>query len=209
MKKTILLYLAVALVACNNMGKKGDTRGAADKDLTTTKEETVMMDEQSSNVEAFYSLTTTTLDGEEFNFEDLKGKRILIVNTASECGFTPQYAQLQEVYEAYKDKGFVILGFPSNEFGGQEPGSNAEIGAFCQKNYGVSFPIMEKSDVLGNNKNEVYKWLTSIEANGKQDVTVSWNFNKFLVDENGQWVAHYPSNVTPLDERIIAFAEGR
>jgi glutathione peroxidase len=209
MKKLIYLsFCATLLAACSTSNKKKDGR---EPQHNTSIEKTDMEMEatKTDKQDAFYALHTTTLNNEAFPFEELRGKRILIVNTASECGFTPQYAQLQELYEMYKDQGFVVLGFPSNDFGGQEPGTNDEIGAFCQKNYGVSFPIMQKSGVLGQDKNEVYAWLTEKSKNGVQDVTVSWNFNKFLIDENGQWLAYYPSQVSPLDERIIAFAQGK
>lgn len=157
----------------------------------------------------FYSFTFTDISGNEFDFATLKGKRVLLVNTASECGYTPQYKQLQELYETYNQQNFVIIGFPANNFGKQEPGSNTEIEAFCQKNYGVSFLLMEKSDVTGENQNSVYQWLTQKAKNGVSDAKVSWNFNKFLIDENGNWVAHFPSSVSPLDEKIIDFIEAK
>lgn len=155
-----------------------------------------------------HDFTAQSLDGEKFDFADLKGKRVLIVNTASECGYTPQYEQLQELYRKYGGDKFTIIGFPSNDFGGQEPGTDKEIQSFCQKNYGVSFPMMSKTPVTGNDKHPVYQWLTDKERNGRKTVKVQWNFNKFLVDENGEWVAYFPSDVEPLDERIVNFAKG-
>jgi glutathione peroxidase len=124
-----------------------------------------------------------TLDDKEFSFSSLKGKKIMIVNTASECGYTPQYKDLQALYEKYKNSNFVIIGFPCNDFGGQEPGSAGEIQSFCSKNYGVTFPLMEKVVVKGDNKCEIYKWLTSKTENGVEDSKVNWNFNKYLIDE--------------------------
>src|SRR5690606_11765256 len=144
-----------------------------------------------------------------FDLNQLKGKRVLIVNTASECGYTPQYAQLQELYDKYKDKNFVILGFPANNFGGQEPGSNSDIVEFCQKNYGVEFPMMEKVSVKGEDAHPLFLWLTQKAQNSVSDAEIGWNFNKFLIDEKGQWVAHYPSRVEPLDPVIIEFASGK
>ncbi|WP_417603453.1 glutathione peroxidase [Owenweeksia hongkongensis] len=157
---------------------------------------------------SFYDFKTKTLMGEEFDFSNLKGKRVLIVNTASECGFTPQYEQLQELYKEFGGEKFTVIGFPSNDFGKQEPGSNEEIATFCEKNYGVTFPMMDKTPVKGDDQHEVYSWLTHKDQNGVDDAKVSWNFNKFLVDENGKWVAHYGSKTSPLDEEIVNFAEG-
>ncbi len=202
MRKILFLGLIVVISwACGTSAKQQD-KGTPTGRATET-EKTMDMDKNS-----FHALRSAGLSGDEFSFSQLKGKRILIVNTASECGYTPQYAQLQELYDTYKEKGFVVVGFPSNDFGGQEPGTNEEIGAFCQKNYGVSFPMMAKTSVLGEGKHPVYVWLTEKKENGKQDVTVSWNFNKFLIDESGQWVAYYPSNVSPLDDEIMRFAAG-
>lgn len=157
----------------------------------------------------FYDFTVPTLDGTEFDFSTLKGKRVLIVNTASECGYTPQYAQLQELYEMYGGDQFTIIGFPANDFGAQEPGSDAQIKTFCQANYGVTFPMMSKITVLGEQMHPVYRWLTSAELNGVGNGEVKWNFHKFLIDENGNWVTEYPSSVTPLDEQIVDFASGK
>ncbi len=137
---------------------------------------------------SFYSLKAKTIDGKDFNFADLKGKKVLIVNTASKCGFTPQYEDLEKLYEKYKDKNFVILGFPANNFGHQEPGTNTEITEFCTKNYGVTFQMMEKISVKGDDMSDVYKWLTKKENNGKMDSSVKWNFQKYMIDEKGNLV---------------------
>ena len=154
----------------------------------------------------FYDFKVTDINGETFDFSSLKGQRVLVVNTASECGYTKQYKQLEELYEMYADKKFTIIGFPANDFGGQEPGSDAEIATFCEKNYGVTFPMMSKITVKGDKMSPVYKWLTSKAENGVSDGNVKWNFHKFLVDENGMWVAELPSSVTPLDDKITTFA---
>lgn len=165
---------------------------------------------QNSNdqMKTFYDFSFTTLNGDKINFSTYRGKRILVVNTASECGYTPQYKQLEDLYEEFGGDKFVVIGFPSNDFGGQEPGSSKEIAAFCEKNYGVTFPLMEKSEVKGEEQNPVYAWLTHKSQNGVSDAEVKWNFNKFLIDEQGHWVAYYPSGVEPLDERIVKFAKG-
>lgn len=143
------------------------------------------------------------LESGTINFADFKGKKILIVNTASECGYTTQYKDLQALYEKYKDK-LVIVGFPANNFGGQEPGTNQDIKAFCQKNYGVTFPMASKISVKGDDMAPIYKWLTSKSENGVLDAEIRWNFNKFLIDENGKMVAYFPSKVTPMSEEITS-----
>ena len=128
----------------------------------------------------------------------------MVVNTASKCGYTPQYEQLQKVYSQYKDK-LVIIGFPCNQFGGQEPGSNEEIVEFCQKNYGVTFPLADKVDVKGNTQSPIYQWLTQKTKNGVLDANIGWNFNKFLLDENGKMLAYFPSNVKPDSDTILGY----
>jgi glutathione peroxidase len=126
------------------------------------------------------------------------------VNTASKCGYTGQYEALQKVYTQYKDK-LVIIGFPCNQFGGQEPGTNDAIVEFCQKNYGVTFPLGDKLDVKGENAAPIYKWLTQKSQNGVLDATIGWNFNKFLLDEQGKMIAYFPSNVKPDSESILSY----
>lgn len=140
-----------------------------------------------SQTSGFYDFKVKTLEGEDFSFSALKGKKVMIVNTASRCGNTPQYKGLEELYEKYQDE-LVILGFPSNDFGGQEPGSPEEIRRFCTENFGITFPIMEKISVRGDEMHPVYKWLTSKELNGVMDSRVTWNFQKYLIDENGRLV---------------------
>lgn len=158
---------------------------------------------------AFYELTATDIHGGPVRMAELKGKKLMVVNTASECGYTPQYAQLQELYEAYKDKGFVIIGFPCNQFGAQEPGDEQRIEAFCRKNYGVTFPLMAKVEVKGKGQHPVYKWLTSKAENGVMDSEVKWNFHKYLIDGDGNLVMSLESGVSPLDERILAWLGGK
>ncbi|KAH8117880.1 glutathione peroxidase [Phellopilus nigrolimitatus] len=132
-----------------------------------------------------------------YDFEQLKGKVVLIVNVASQCGFTPQYKGLQKLYEKHKDKGFVILGFPCNQFGGQEPGTDEEISSFCELNHGVQFPLMKKTDVNGDNTNPVYKWLKNEKAGLLGLTRIKWNFEKFLVDKNGKVVQRWASTTSP------------
>jgi glutathione peroxidase len=150
---------------------------------------------------SIYDFKVTALDGGTIDFAKFKGKKILIVNTASECGFTPQYEGLEALYEKYKDK-LVIVGFPANNFGGQEPGTNDEIKTFCKKNYGVTFPMAEKVSVKGDDMAPIYKWLTSKAENGVLDAEIKWNFNKFLLDENGKMLYYFESKVTPMSEEI-------
>lgn len=135
-----------------------------------------------------YQFKVEDLSGNTFDFASLKGKKIMIVNTASKCGLTPQYKDLEAVYKEYKDKGFVIVGFPANNFASQEPGTNKEIQTFCQQNYGVTFPMMDKVSVKGDDMCEVYKFLTQKSKNGLQDSEVEWNFQKYLIDEKGELV---------------------
>ena len=158
----------------------------------------------STQAQSIHNFTVKSIDGKSLNLASFKGKKILIVNTASKCGYTPQYEALEKVYEQYKDK-LVIIGFPCNQFGGQEPGSNEEIVAFCKKNYGVSFPLADKIDVKGDNMAPIYQWLTTKSKNGILDASISWNFNKFLIDENGKMIAYFPSNVKPDSETILSY----
>jgi glutathione peroxidase len=151
-----------------------------------------------------YDFKVEGLDGKEIDFADFKGKKILIVNTASECGFTPQYADLEKVYEQYKDK-LVVIGFPANNFGGQEPGNNTEIGAFCQKNYGVTFPMAAKVSVKGDDTAPIFKYLTEQELNGVKNTSILWNFTKFLVDENGKLIDSFVSTTKPTDQAITKY----
>ena len=133
----------------------------------------------------------------------------MIVNTASKCGYTPQYKQLEELYQKYKDKNFVIIGFPANDFLWQEPGTNEEILTFCQKNYGVSFQMMDKISVKGKKMHAIYKWLTQKTLNGVKEAPVKWNFQKFLIDEKGKFVEVYYSAESPLSEKITNWIEGK
>lgn len=151
-----------------------------------------------------YDFKVPALSGGTIDLSAYKGKKILIVNTASKCGFTPQYEDLQKLYEKYKDK-LVIIGFPANDFGSQEPGTNSEISEFCKKNYGVTFPMAAKVDVVGENTTPLFKYLTEEAIKlGTPAPVIKWNFTKFLIDENGKLVAVFPSKVTPMSEEITS-----
>jgi glutathione peroxidase len=158
--------------------------------------------------QSIHQFKVTDLYGEPFDFSTLKGKKIMVVNTASKCGLTPQYKQLQEIYETYKDSNFVIVGFPANNFMSQEPGENEEIASFCEKNYGVTFPMMSKISVKGDDMHEVYQFLTQEAKNGVEDSKVSWNFQKYLLDENGYLVKVISPRTLPNNEEIIQWIEG-
>ena len=158
----------------------------------------------SLSAQSIHSFNVKSIDGTALNLAKFKGKKILIVNTASKCGYTPQYEGLEKVYEQYKDK-LVIIGFPCNQFGGQEPGSNEEIVDFRKKNYGVTFPLADKIDVKGDNTAPIYQWLTQKTKNGVLDASIGWNFNKFLLDENGKMIAYFPSNVKPDSDAILSY----
>jgi len=145
-----------------------------------------------------------SIEGKTIDFASYKGKKILVVNTASACGYTPQYEGLQKLYELKKSQ-LVIIGFPCNQFGGQESGTEAEIQTFCKSRYGVTFPLSAKIDVKGKNIAPLYKWLCSKSENGVLDAEIKWNFNKFLLDENGKLLAYFPSSVTPNSEEILKF----
>jgi len=170
--------------------------------------ETVTAEQRNTmNIKSIYDFKALALNGSEFNFSDLKGKKIMIVNTASKCGLTPQYKILEEVYNKYKDQDFVIVGFPANNFMGQEPGSNEEIAEFCALNYGVSFPMMEKISVKGDDINPLYKYLTSKELNGNSESEVTWNFQKYLINKEGFLEKVISPRTQPNDPEVIAWIE--
>ncbi len=158
---------------------------------------------------SIYDYTVETIDGKKFKMSELKEKKIIIVNVASKCGFTNQYESLQALYEKYSDKGLVIIGFPANNFGAQEPGKNEEIKSFCSLTYGVTFPMMAKISAKGDDIAPIYEWLTSKKLNGVGDYEVSWNFNKFLINADGTLHKHYGPRVTPNDEEIIKWLENK
>jgi glutathione peroxidase len=157
----------------------------------------------SQQAKSFYDFTVKDIDGNTFSLSALKGKKVLVVNTASKCGFTPQYADLEKLYKEYENKKFVIIGFPANNFMGQEPGTNEEIKNFCTANYGVSFPMMSKISVKGNDMDPLYKWLTSKKLNGVMDSDVSWNFQKYMIDETGKLAGMVPPKEKPYSDKIV------
>lgn len=150
----------------------------------------------------FYDFVVQDIDGKDFPLSSLKGKKIMVVNTASKCGLTPQYAKLEKLYSEYGSNNFVIIGFPANNFMGQEPGSNDQIKSFCSNEYGVTFPMMSKISVKGNDMHPLYKWLTEKDLNGLEDSSVSWNFQKYLIDENGKLVKVLSPRTDPLDKEV-------
>lgn len=151
---------------------------------------------------SIYDFTINSIYGDPIDMKKYKGKKLLIVNTASECGYTPQYADLQDLHEKYGEK-VTVLGFPANNFGGQEPGSNEEIASFCKKNYGVTFQIFEKISVKGEDQHPLYKWLTSEDKNGWNNQEPTWNFCKYLINERGELVKFYGSAVKPMSNEIL------
>lgn len=197
MKKLVTLFSVAALLfSCQNQAQKKQT--TAPTAITTPMAK-----------ETIYQFKVEDLSGDSFDFSTLKGKKILVVNTASECGLTPQYEQLQEIYEKYKDKNFVIVGFPANNFGAQEPGTNQQIATFCQKNYGVTFPMMAKISVKGSDMHPVYQFLTQKAKNGLEDSEVQWNFQKYLINENGELVKVVSPRTLPTDAEIVNWIEGK
>jgi len=163
---------------------------------------------QTMQQQDIYQFRVEDLSGKPFDFASLKGKKVMIVNTANECGLTPQYEQLQLLYDTYKDDGFVVVGFPANNFAGQEPGSNEEIAEFCQQNYGVSFPMMSKISVKGEDMHPLYQYLTDGSKNGLKDSEVQWNFQKYLIDEKGRLVEVIEPKTLPTDPKVIAWVRG-
>lgn len=154
---------------------------------------------------SFYDLSAKDINGNDVSFSEFKGKKVLVVNTASKCGFTKQYEGLQELYEKYGGDDFIIVGFPANNFANQEPGSDEEIAQFCSLNYGVTFPMMSKIKVKGKDIHPVYKWLTSKKENGEMDSKVKWNFQKYMIDEDGKLDAYFSPKTKPSSDEVIAW----
>lgn len=187
----ILMCSFMLLVSCKN---EAQTKSKSNSKMTAK--------------ENIYQFKVTDLSGNAFDFASLEAKKILVVNTASKCGLTPQYEGLETIYKEYKDKNFVIVGFPANNFASQEPGTNEEIAEFCKQNYGVSFPMMEKISVKGDDMNAVYKFLTEKSKNGVQDSEVEWNFQKYLIDEKGELVKVIAPKTLPTDPEIVDWIKG-
>lgn len=200
---------ALALSACSHASESSnDTQNQESQPGTPAivVSQKMTMPVQSNLSKSIYDYTFTTLEGKKVKISDYKGKKIMFVNTASQCGNTPQYKQLEEINKKYAGR-LVLIGFPSNDFGQQEPGSNAEIKEFCTKNYSVSFIMSQKVDVKGDKIDPVYQWLTQKELNGKMDSEVKWNFQKYLVNEKGELVNVFAPKMKPDDPEIIAAIE--
>lgn len=156
----------------------------------------------------FHDFTVLDIDGDEFDLAQFRGKKVLVVNTASKCGLTYQYRDLEKLYRKYGDENFAIIGFPSNDFAQQEPGTNDEIAAFCRTNYDISFPMMSKIVVKGSNMHPLYKWLTDSSENGVEDSRVAWNFQKYMINEDGSLAGHVPPRKKPNCREIISWLKG-
>lgn len=181
----------------------GNNTACAQKSKSKNMENTTAMPQ------SIHGFVVKDINGNDFDLSELKGKKVMIVNTASKCGLTPQYEQLQALYEEHGGDRFTIVGFPANNFLGQEPGSEEEIAAFCQKNYGVTFPMMSKISVKGNDMHPLYQWLTKKEHNGVADNDISWNFEKILIDENGKYVRAVEPRTLPNDSSVINWITGK
>lgn len=196
MKNVAMLALGVALLfSCQNQAQTAKP-AQADKTKPMAKE-------------TIYQFKVEDLYGKQFDFASLKGKKVIVVNTASKCGLTPQYKDLEALYKEYKDSGLVIVGFPANNFASQEPGTNEEIASFCQMNYGVTFPMMDKISVKGGDIAPIYKFLTQKSKNGLQDSEVEWNFQKYLINEKGELVKVISPKTLPTDPEIVNWVKAK
>jgi glutathione peroxidase len=190
MKKLAILASGLLLLfSCQNQAQSKPEK-------TTQKNKTM-------SAQNIYQFKVTDLYGKEFDFASLKGKKVIVVNTASKCGLTPQYKDLEAIYKEYKDKGLVIVGFPANNFASQEPGTSKEIAEFCELNYGVTFPMMDKISVKGEDMAPIYQFLTQKSKNGLQDSEVEWNFQKYLINEKGELVKVIGPKTLPTDPEIV------
>ena len=207
--KTVLKSFALTGVAGVLLTAVGWSLAAPKSLEPVVKEPTTMpaAAKQANEIASPLDFVVKDIDGKEQKLDDYKGKVVLIVNVASKCGFTPQYAGLEELYKKYADQGFVIIGFPANNFLHQEPGTDAEIKQFCTGTYNVTFPIMSKISVLGEDKAPVYKFLTEKGTAGDFAGDITWNFNKFLIDRNGNIIARYPSQTKPQDPKLTGEIE--
>ena len=202
MRTILICAFAISMASCSQKSKTAESN--MEKSSLKTQEAATDVASETVSVTNFHDFSIPSLDESgELNMADYKGKKILVVNVASKCGYTPQYEGLQKLHEQYGNQ-VQIIGFPCNQFMGQEPGGKEEIASFCKKNYGVTFPLATKIDVKGKDQHPIYKWLTSASENQVGTFKVSWNFNKFLIDENGKLIAHYGSGVEPMSEELIA-----
>ena len=189
MKKFLFIIALFSIISCKN--QEGNIKGSVPEEVEVM------------NQASIYQFKVTDISGKEFDFASLKGKKVMIVNTASKCSLAPQYEQLETLYEEFKKDNFIILGFPANNFNEQEPGTNAEIAEFCTKNYGVTFPMMEKISVKGADMHPLYQFLTQKSQNGLQENNVEWNFQKYLIDREGHLDRVVAPQTLPIDESII------
>lgn len=196
MRQAFVIVLGLFLLSC--MQQKSTVNAPVDSSEKEQVQNSITMEKQT-----IYQFKVKDISGNEFDLASLKGKKVMIVNTASECGLTPQYEQLQEVYDQYKAKNFVIIGFPANNFGAQEPGSNEQIATFCKKNFGVTFPMMEKISVKGDDMHPLYQFLTQKVKNGLEDNEVQWNFQKYLINTKGELEKVVSPRTLPNDPSII------
>ncbi len=194
----LLLPLYTVVVACASPSTSPSSNSEPMNSAETPSD--------SSAAAAFFALSFTDIDGKTHTMGEFKGRHLLLVNTASACGYTPQYKQLQELHQEFGSR-LIVLGFPCNDFGGQESGSEQEIQTFCQKNYGVTFLMASKINIQGKDIHPVYQWLTQKSRNGISDAEVRWNFSKFMVDPNGRWLKAFPSSVSPLDPEITGLLQ--
>ena len=174
--------------------------------LIITMTSTTILSAQDEH-KTLFDFTVTSNDGSEYDLSQHRGRKVLIVNTASKCGFTPQYEELEQLYRKYGGGHFVIIAFPANNFMNQEPGTDKEIMTFCREHYEVTFPVMSKISVRGKDIHPLYRWLTSKKENGMLSTKVRWNFHKFLIDEEGRPVASYRSRVNPMSDKIVSWIE--
>jgi glutathione peroxidase len=187
--KKLLFVFAIIAIACTSSVQKQNPQNITSLDQLIMEK-------------SIYDFKMKDINGEEVDFSQFKGKKLLLVNVASKCGYTPQYEDLQKLHEMHGDK-VVIIGFPANNFGGQEPGSNEEIKQFCSENYGVTFTMMDKVSVKGADKDPLYRWLSDKDLNGWNDKEPSWNFCKYFINEKGELLKFFPSSVKPTDEEIL------
>lgn len=191
--KNLLIIISFVFFACQQSATRPEGLDSTQKPTS-----------ENSMENSFYDFKMKDINGHEVDFSTFKGKKIMIVNVASKCGYTNQYAALQELYATHGDD-IIVLGFPANNFGGQEPGSNDEIKEFCSTEYGVTFPMFEKISVKGFDKHPLYRWLSDPQLNGWNDKEPGWNFCKYLINEQGELIKFLPSSVAPLDEEILEF----
>jgi glutathione peroxidase len=202
MEQTFKHLLIVALFISLSLQCTGQNKENQRKEMKGTTEKSALTGQNGAHA-TLHDFIVKDIDGKAFDLSSLKGKKVLVVNVASKCGLTPQYEQLQKLYEKYGNQNFVVIGFPANNFNDQEPGTTLQIKEFCTANYGVTFPMMDKISVTGDHQAPLYRWLTHKSENGKMDQEVTWNFQKFLIDEDGHLVDVVMPKESPMSEKIV------